>query len=400
MNSKGIRIWGQPDPKAVAQMERCVQVDGVVGGALMADQHEGYSAPIGSVLVLEEGLVSPAWVGYDIACGILAVQTNIDYTDIADELQTIGDTLYQKVLAFGIGRKNSTRVEHTLFDADAWEEIPVLRDVKEKAREQLGTIGGGNHFVDILTDSDGKIWVMAHFGSRGFGHTVATHYIKESYEIPELSIGNDKMYEPLWVNELLGAEYMEASRLAGQYAYAGRAWVVNSVLKLLGAETTMVVHNHHNFGWTEKHDGFNRMVIRKGATPLYPELPSIVGGSMGDISAVIYAKENSDDYHWSYRSAMHGSGRVMSRTEAAGKVNYKSKARERMGGKITPEQMRAEMERVGVMVWGGGTDESPFVYRKLQTVLDAHKDSVGVQFKLKPVCVFMAPANENDPYKD
>jgi len=193
-------------------------------------------------------------------------------------------------------------------------------------------------------------------------------------------------------------------RLAGEYAYAGRDRVVTDVLGILGAHATFAVHNHHNFAWREKHAGEQLYVVRKGATPLAPGQLGFVGGSMADISVVVEGIESTRGEAALY-SAMHGAGRVMSRTQAAGKARYVRdatgrKVQTRTGGAITPEMMHEATRAYGVEVRGAGTDESPFAYRKLADVLDAHADTLIVRHVLKPIGVVMAGEGEVDPYKD
>lgn len=195
----------------------------------------------------------------------------------------------------------------------------------------------------------------------------------------------------------LGDLYYRAMTLSGKYAYAGRNYVMDEVLSILGADAEFEVHNHHNYAWKETHFGKEYMVVRKGATPSAPGQMGFIGGSMGDISVIVRGKENEANADAFY-STVHGAGRIMSRTEAAGRMNWKT--RTRRGGKITQERMDQAVQKYGVELRGGGPDESPFVYRKLRDVLDAHKDTIDVLHVLRPVGVCMAGANEFDPYKD
>ncbi|EHS59063.1 RtcB family protein, partial [Paenibacillus sp. Aloe-11] len=199
------------------------------------------------------------------------------------------------------------------------------------------------------------------------------------------------------MNSELGDMYYRAMRLAGRYAYAGRDYVIDQVLGIMETEADIVVHNHHNYAWKEQHNGRDTIVVRKGATPSAPGQMGFIGGSMGDISVIVRGKdtvENRDSYY----STVHGAGRIMSRTQAAGKMNWKT--RTRSGGQITDQQMKEAVRNYGVELRGAGTDESPFVYRKLREVLDAHSETVEVLHELKPIGVCMAGANEFDPYKD
>src|SRR5690606_34042562 len=171
------------------------------------------------------------------------------------------------------------------------------------------------------------------------------------------------------------------------------------VLRILGARATYSVHNHHNFAWEEEHFGRKVWVIRKGATPCHPGQESFVGGSMGDISVVIRGKD-TPAARASLYSTVHGAGRIMSRTQAAGRWKRVGKKRVRVGGLISQQEMEKRVAAYGVELRGGGPDEAPDVYRKLQEVLDAHADTIDILYTLKPIGVAMAPADLFDPYKD
>src|SRR5690625_3804174 len=170
----------------------------------------------------------------------------------------------------------------------------------------------------------------------------------------------------------LGQMYYQAMELAGHYAYAGRDFVVEEVRNILGANAEFEVHNHHNYAWKETHHGKEVIVVRKGATPAAPGQLGFVGGSMGDISVILQGKESQKSKDAFY-STIHGAGRIMSRTQAAGKMNWRT--RKRTGGAITTERMNQAVKDYGVELRGGGTDESPFVYRQLQEVLEDRKST-------------------------
>src|ERR1035438_8929580 len=135
------------------------------------------------------------------------------------------------------------------------------------ARQQLGTVGGGNHYVDLFVDEAEQVWIGVHFGSRGLGHKTATFYLEEAG-----ATSNDMDAEPAFLHERTsaGADYIEAMKLAGEYAYAGRDAVCDKVLSILGAKEVESIHNHHNFAWKETHEGTDYWVMRKGATPAFP----------------------------------------------------------------------------------------------------------------------------------
>ncbi|PZD94441.1 RtcB family protein [Paenibacillus sambharensis] len=401
----GVRVWGSPDPGALLQALTCSQTGSVVRTLLMADHHKGYSQPIGGV-VAYDGQVSPSGVGYDIACGNKAVRTNLMAADIRAQLPKLMDAIGARI-SFGVGRVNNERVDHELFDDPDWDVYRRIGrqehdKLKTLAQSQLGTVGSGNHFVDLFEEAaTGRLWVANHFGSRGFGHKTASGFINlaAGREFSAKAPGETMDQPPVLLDlaSEVGDMYVRAMMLAGRYAYAGRDYVIAQVLDILGAAADFEVHNHHNFAWRERHEGRDCMVVRKGATPSAPGQLGFIGGSMGDISVIVRGRDTAENRDALY-STVHGAGRVMSRTQAAGKMNWKT--RTRSGGAISQEQMLHAVKDYGVELRGAGTDESPFVYRKLQEVLDAHSETVEVLHVLKPIGVCMAGANEFDPYKD
>ena len=373
----GIPVWGEPSVNAVQQMKNCMQHERVTSAALMADHHLGYAQPIGGVLAYRKA-ISPSGVGYDIACGNKAVRLDIPSAEIRANLSLIMTDIWE-TLSFGVGRKNSESVDHDLFYTDDWE-MNLLRELKKLARSQLGTIGSGNHYVDIFVDDQDRVWVGVHFGSRGFGHKVATYFIKAGGGKPR-----DIYPIVLDVNSTVGQDYLRAMTLAGKYAYCGRNWVCNKVAYLLQANIVEEVHNHHNFAWQEYHQGEQVWVVRKGATPAYPGQRSFIGGSMGDISVIVEGIESPDSQH-TICSTVHGAGRVMSRTQASGRLR-KGK---RWGGRISRQMMMEWINECGVELRGAGTDESPHCYRRLPDVLHHHESTIRILHTLHPIGVAMA----------
>ena len=385
-----IPIWGDPvDPKALAQIETCARTADHV--ALMADHHQGYAVPIGGVVAYTDR-ISPSGVGFDIACGNKAVLTNADANEVRKNIHTLMDDVWRG-LSFGVGRNNNTRVDHPLFDSETWKLKP-LASLKQTARNQLGTIGSGNHYVDLFADELDRIWIGVHFGSRGLGHKTATHFLaaggaKDGIDVDPLVLD---------VNSPLGSDYLAAMELAGQYAYAGRDWVCDEVARILGANILESVHNHHNYAWRERHGDRDLWVVRKGATPAFPGQKGFVGGSMGDISVILEGVDSPESAQ-ALHSTVHGAGRVMSRTEARGKWDYKHK-RLKTPGRISREMMNEWVHAAGVVLRGAGTDESPHCYKRLPAVLAHHANTIKILHTLKPLGVAMAGENEFDPYKD
>jgi len=387
-----IPVWGEPMPDAVAQAVTVGKRAEAV--ALMADHHIGYAMPIGGVAAYGEH-ISPSGVGFDISCGNKAVRLDVSADEVRPFIKEIMDDIWQQV-SFGVGRKNAEEVDHVLFDDDPAWNIPEVRKQKTLAREQLGTVGSGNHYVDIFVDEGDRVWIGAHFGSRGLGHRLASHYIQAGG-------GRDGMnVEPvlLPIASPLGQEYIAAMKLAGRYAYAGRDWVCQKVAQIIGANIVDEVHNHHNFAWVEKHFGNDLWVIRKGATPAFPGQRSFVGGTMAEPAVILEGVESAESQAALY-STVHGAGRVMSRTKAAGKRKWsKGRSITVAEGAITRKMMMDWVHQAGVELRGAGTDESPHCYKRLDEVLAYHQASVRVLHTLTPIGVAMAGADEFDPYKD
>lgn len=384
-----VPVFGEPvDEQALQQIQVCGE--DAVGVALMGDHHLGYSCPIGGVVVYD-GKISPSVVGYDIACGNKAVRLDMDANEVRKNIKTIMDDVWRN-LEFGIGKNNQEDVDHALFDSDTWR-FGVAADYKDKARGQLGTIGSGNHYVDIFADEKDRVWIGVHFGSRGLGHTLASHFLK-------LGGGSDGMHVKPVVfdaNSNLGADYIECMNLAGEYAYAGRDWVCGKVASILGANIVEEIHNHHNFAWKEVHNGKEYWVGRKGATPAFPGQKGFVGGSMGDNSVILEGIESSASRDAFY-STVHGAGRIMSRTEATGLSKWGKKKVREPG--VKQVDMDAWVKRIGVELRGAGVDESPQCYKRLDEVLAHHEGTVRVLHTLTPLGVAMASADTYDPFKD
>lgn len=324
-------------------------------------------------------------------CGNKAVLLDIPAVEVRKKIKKVMDAVWEG-LSFGMGRNNKEEVDHELFDDPAWSLLTTSE--KQIARNQLGTIGGGNHYVDLFADEQDRVWVGVHFGSRGLGHKIATHYLalggaKDGMDADPLVLDADSD---------LGEQYLTCMNLAGRYAYAGRDWVCGKVARILKAKIVEEVHNHHNFAWKESHEGRDLYVVRKGATPAFPGQKGFVGGSMGDISVIIEGVDSEESKDALY-STVHGAGRVMSRTAAKGKVKRNGEVIK--PGAVTRRMMEAWVIRdKNVELRGGGVDESPHVYKRLPEVLEHHKNTIRILHTLTPLGVAMAGENEHDPYKD
>ncbi len=399
-------IFGQHEPTTLAQLQ---DVAGrAERAALMADGHLGYVMPIGGVAAYREQ-ISVVGVGFDIACGNAAIRTDLSLAGsrLVPRLDALADEI-QDVISFGVGRRNRSDdapVDHSLFESSSWEALPRhARDgLRDKARAQLGTVGSGNHYVDVFVDESDAIWVGVHFGSRGLGHTIASGFLamsqgaKWGQRVPEREV-------LLPLDKAMGHDYWQLMTLAGEYAYAGREWVARKVVAMLGGRELELVHNHHNFAWREEHDGETLVVVRKGATPAFPGQQGFVGGSMGDDAVIVRGATPGDGadvrlQRKAMYSTVHGAGRVMSRSAAAGKVNRRTGQVTRPG-LVSPRMMADWVREKGVVLRGGGLDESPHVYRRLPDVLAAQQRTIRVLHTLRPLIVVMAGADTFDPYKD
>jgi len=397
-----IHIFGTHEPNTLAQLQNVARRAERV--ALMADGHQGYVMPIGGVAAYRDQ-ASVVGVGFDIACGNAAIRTDRRISDFTPEDLTLLADQIQRDISFGIGRTTrgpDAPTDHPLFEDPAWDAVPGKHErdtLKSKARAQLGTVGSGNHYVDVFADETGAIWVGVHFGSRGLGHTVASGFLalgqgrEWKTRVPEAEVLLD-------LKTPMGDAYWSLMNLAGRYAYAGREWVARKVVAMLGGRELELIHNHHNFAWHETHDGEELVVVRKGATPAFPGQRSFVGGSMGDDAVILEgASGGTPDQRAAMFSTVHGAGRVMSRTEARGKLNWKTR-QVKSPGRVSWDMLRDWIGSKGVILRGGGLDESPHVYRRLPEVLAAQGDTVRVIHTLRPLIVVMAGENEFDPYKD
>ncbi len=387
---EGISVWGEPLQEAVFQMKEALKHQASYG-ALMADHHIGYSVPVGGVIAYEEKICVNG-VGFDIACGNKAVRLDCDLGLVKKNISKIMNEIQQQI-SFGVGRTNLEKLEHPLFEEVLWKEIPLLNSLKNRAREQLGTVGSGNHYVDIFVDEKERVWIGVHFGSRGLGHSICTHFVKKGG-------GKDGVHATpvvLDVQADLGESYLHCMELAGRYAYAGRDWVCEKVAKIIGAQIVEEIHNHHNFAWKETHFGKNWWVVRKGATPAFPGQTGFVGGSMGDLSYILEGQE-SPESQTSLYSTIHGAGRLLGRMQAKGKRDRKGRIIRQP--RVDVKKHLEWMKKMGVELRGGDLDESPFAYKRIEKVIESHRNTIKILHVLKPLGVCMAHDKIVDPYKD
>ena len=407
-----IKTFGPVDERSLKQLERCMAAGDAELAVLCADHHPGYSQPIGGGIAYE-GHISPTGVGYDIGCGNKAARTGLTRSDL-DALGGVESIMREitRRISFGMGVPAQERVDHPVLDRIRAADFAPQRELSQLAESQLGTVGSGNHYVNLMEDEEGRIWVGVHFGSRGFGHKTASGFLAlaEGKRFDERAVEGAMDSPPVLfeAGSELGEAYVAAMELAGEYAYAGRDVVVDKVLEILGAEAEREVHNHHNFAWREEHFGRTYWVVRKGCTPARPGQAGFVGGSMGDESVILEGVASAENEQALF-STVHGAGRVMSRSKAAGRTRRRK--REVGGKKVwTEEQVKpgvvdwpavqARLRKQGIVLVGGGADEAPEVYKRLPDVLAAHGDTIRVRHRLRPVGVAMAGRDVYDPFKD
>ena len=430
-----IKTFGAVDERSLAQLERCMEAGDAELAVLCADHHPGYSQPIGGGIAYE-GYVSPSGVGFDIGCGNKAVRTDLTRGDLGGlgGVEALVREITRRI-SFGMGVPAQERTDHPVLDRIRDADFAPQRKLAQVAESQLGTVGSGNHYVNLMADETDQVWIGVHFGSRGFGHKTASGFLALAQGLPFSGRASEgEMDSPPVLFEVgseLGDSYVSAMQLAGEYAYAGRDVVCDKVLEILGAGSTHEVHNHHNFAWREEHFGRTYWVIRKGCTPARPGQEGFVGGSMGDDSVILEGVDSSENEHALF-STVHGAGRVMSRSQAAGRVRRRKRwaCRDRdcqvvfesreeacpdhpdaglmkiwveeqvKPGRVDWPAVQARLREQGIVLLGGGADEAPEVYKRLPEVLAAHGGSIRVKHTLRPLGVAMAGRDVYDPYKD
>jgi tRNA-splicing ligase RtcB len=402
---ENLTIFGKEliDANSIGQIKNCLGKEDI--GVLTADAHYGYGHPIGGA-VAYKNKISLSGVGFDISCGNKAVRTTLRSAEI--DIANIMDEIHRRI-SFGIGRHNNEPADHPVFDSIDKAQFKPQRKLLKLAREQLGTVGSGNHFVDLFKDTEGMLWIGVHFGSRGFGHRTTTGFIAISQGMNFSDKGREGPMnsKPILfdLDSAVGQDYIAAMQLAGEYAYAGRDMVVDKVLEILGTETiTFAVHNHHNFAWYEEHFGEKYWVVRKGCTPAFPEQLGFIGANMEDNSVIVKGRDSSLSRKGLY-TTVHGAGRIMSRRHAAGKTKWI-----RGGDGIKRPTLiskgvvdfAAVKKRLKnrVELRGSGADEAPECYKKLSDVLACQGETIEILYSLKPIGVAMAGSDVFDPYKD
>ncbi|MEM1185314.1 MAG: RtcB family protein [Planctomycetota bacterium] len=414
------KLWGTPgedfDYKSVEQLEVACKLPVAKAGALMPDAHVGYGLPIGGVLATENAVV-PYAVGVDIACRVkLSVfdlpAKDLDHESGRDRLTKAIETETRFGVGASFANRGDRRRTHAVLDRD-WAVSPITKKNQDKAHQQLGTSGSGNHFVEfgVLTvpenaadlagelknvedgASPGAVDVslglepgdylalLSHSGSRGSGAAVCDHYSKLAMSLRPNLEGGAKHLAWLDLDSDAGREYWAAMNLMGEYASANHACIHEAIRRHLGARTIAGVENHHNFAWKETHDlggegPKDYIVHRKGATPAGAGVLGVIPGTMADPAYVVVGHGGAG----SLDSASHGAGRVMSRTQAKKTFRW--------------AHVNGDLEKAGVTLLSAGIDENPRVYKDIRTVLGRQADLASPIAKFAPRLVKMAQGGE------
>ncbi|MEM3092035.1 MAG: RtcB family protein [Candidatus Pacearchaeota archaeon] len=367
-----------PDEETLRQFRDCYSEPYVVKASLMPDAHVGYVAPIGAVLVTK-GYLVPAWVGYDIGCGMTAAKLP---KKILNELKEKSREIYLEVkkrIPMGLGEIHKSEEEITIKTREEFRKILkkfkkgpydpiVLRFLESpKTVRNLGSLGHGNHFIELDSDKKGNPWIVVHSGSRGVGHWVATIYMKKSS-------GEEKGFEktsPLSVDSKEGKEYQNLLNFCLEFAKLNRLEIVRQTViaieYVLRKKIKYTIWTNKNHNHALKENGL--FVHRKGATPAKKGERGIIPANMKDGSFLVQGKGNKDFIS----SSSHGAGRAMSRHEAREKINL--------------EYFKKEMEEANIL--GNFSmdyiDEAPEAYKDIYKVLDAQKESIKIIDHLKPL---------------
>lgn len=384
LNSIGVpvSIFGREyiEEGALHQIYQAAKLPISIAAALLPDAHSGYGLPIGGVLATDNAVI-PYGVGVDIGCRMCLSIFDIAPKDLKNK-EAFFSRVLDKSTLFGSGAHFNVPYEHEVMEKELFYQIPLLRTLHGKARKQLGSSGSGNHFAEFgiieITEKDATLNIdagsyigfMTHSGSRGLGANIANYYTRIAVIKRHLP-HEAKNLAWLSLDEEAGMEYWLAMNLAGNYASACHQIIHQRIANQLGSFPIKMIENHHNFAWKEMFAGNEVVVHRKGATPAGKNVLGIIPGSMTADGYIVKGKGVESSLY----SASHGAGRKMSRTRAKESV--------------TGKQFKDELQKFGVLLLGGGPDESPFAYKDINTVMKSQKTLVDTLGSFTPKIVKM-----------
>ncbi|HEY9008732.1 MAG TPA: RtcB family protein [Ohtaekwangia sp.] len=379
---KPYQIYGADaiEQGALTQMEIALKLPVTVAGALMPDAHQGYGLPIGGVLATHNAVI-PYGVGVDIGCRMCMTLYNIPTTVLNEKREDLKKVLTNNT-RFGVATFQKPK-DDAIFERKEFSELTVVRALKDRAWQQIGSSGGGNHFVEFgiveiisaineFNVTPGTyIALLSHSGSRGLGASIARHYTDIAMNVCKLP---QEARHLAWLDldSEAGQEYWLAMNLAGDYASACHHQIHERIAIALRETPMAMIENHHNFAWKEKDAVGNEIIVhRKGATPAAQGVLGIIPGSMATPGFIVRGKGSAA----SINSASHGAGRTMSRTQAK--------------QTILPGQVNKFLKQAGVELIGSGLDEAPMAYKDIHQVMNAQKDLVDVLGSFMPKIVRM-----------
>lgn len=365
---------------ALDQMKIAMRLPVTVAGALMPDAHQGYGLPIGGVLATHNAVI-PYGVGVDIGCRMCMTLYDMP-PGILGENKDRFKTLLLNNTQFGKATFKKPK-DHAIFERKEFNELTVVRELKDRAWQQIGSSGGGNHFVEFgtveilspvseLNIAPGRyIALLSHSGSRGLGASIARHYTQVAMDTCKLP-AEAKHLAWLGLDTEAGQEYWQAMNLAGDYASACHHQIHERIAASLGETPMAMIENHHNFAWKEKDETGNEIIVhRKGATPAGRNVLGIIPGSMATPGFIVRGKGVAA----SINSASHGAGRTMSRTKAK--------------QTILPRQVDQVLKQAGIELIGAGLDEAPMAYKDIHQVMQSQRELVEVLGSFTPKIVRM-----------
>lgn len=375
-------IYGEDaiDEQTKYQLYTALKLPIAVTGALMPDAHYGYGLPIGGVLATDNAVI-PYGVGIDIGCRMSLSVFNLPANFLKGKDHQLINILSEHT-KFGMYETHKTKVDHEVFYREEFKNIPFVKSLLDKAYKQLGTSGGGNHFVEFgivrLTETKPEwklepgeyIAVLSHSGSRGLGANIAKHYTYlATKQCPLPSNAQHLAWLDLSTHD--GQEYWLAMNLAGDYAKACHDDIHRRIAKALGKQIVFTIENHHNFAWKEIINDQELIVHRKGATPAAKGQLGIIPGSMTTNGFIVEGLGNEN----SINSASHGAGRLHSRSACK--------------QQFTKSDVKKAIKEAGVQLIGGNVDEAPMAYKDINTVMQAQEELVKVLGTFTPKFVRM-----------
>ena len=347
--------------------------------AIMPDSHQGYGMPIGGVLATRDVII-PNAVGVDIGCGMCAVKTSLIELNTETLKKIMGKI--RETVPVGFNHHKEKQDESLMpkgLDSYAERDYPVVNQEFQSALKSIGTLGGGNHFIEIQKGSDGHIWVMIHSGSRNFGLKIAEHYNKLAIELNKKWFSSvpeewELAYLPLESEE--GKAYIREMNYAVEFALANRKLMMERIKDIFSTETKCsfdeMINIAHNYARLENHLGHNVMVHRKGATLADKDTIGIIPGSQGTKSYIVKGKGNV----LSFKSCSHGAGRKMGRKEAERTLN------------LEDEQKKLDDQGILHAIRGkGDLDEASGAYKDISIVMKNQEELVEILVELQPLGV-------------